>query len=73
MKTFGMAAIEDSVSCETRIISMFASTVFSLNAFTSAPAEKNFSDALRTTTTFTASSAAASRTASASSSMNARS
>ena len=53
---------------------MFASTVFSLNALTSAPAEKNLSDALRTTTTFTASSlAAASTEASASSSMNARS
>ena len=49
---------------------MFASTSLARNVLTSAPAQKNFSLALRTTTTRAASSAIAASIASANSRMN---
>ena len=55
------------------IISMFASTSLARKRFTSAPALKNFSLALRTTTTRTSSWLVASPIVSARSSMNCRS
>ena len=51
MNTCGAAAIRRNAAWLVRIISMFASTSPSRNLLTSAPAEKNFSLALRTITT----------------------
>ena len=51
MNTCSAAAIRVNAACDVRIISMFASTSPSRNFLTSAPAEKNFSLALRTITT----------------------
>ena len=52
-----------NAACDVRIISMFASTSPSRNFLTSAPAEKNFSLALRTITTRASEAIAASTSA----------
>ena len=69
MKTFGIRAIDASTSWPRSIIAMLAAVSLAMNALMSAPAEKNFFEALRTITTFTPSSAAAASTAAPSSSM----
>ena len=71
MKTFGMRAIDASTSCPRSIIAMLPAVSLARNALMSAPAEKNFFEALRTITTLTASSPAAASTAAPISSMKA--
>jgi hypothetical protein len=63
MNTCSAAAICLNAACEVRIIAMFASTSPARNFLTSAPAEKNFSFALRTMTTRASEAIAASTSA----------
>ena len=72
MNTAGAAAIRLNAAWLTRIIAMLESTSPSRNFFTSAPAEKNFSLALRTITART-SPPIASSTASENACMTSRS
>jgi hypothetical protein len=69
MKIFGIRAMPARTSWPRSIIAMLAAVSLAMNALMSAPAEKNFFDAERTITTFTASSPAAASTAEPSSSM----
>jgi hypothetical protein len=62
IKTLGIPAMRARFSWAVRIMSMFFSGGFRLNAFMSAPAEKNRSLALRTMTARAPSSPAAAST-----------
>ena len=73
MNSFGTAAIAASASWPRLIIFMLPAVSLARNALMSAPAQKNFFEALRTITTFTAASAAAASTAAPISSMKSKS